>query len=83
MGPVKNIPGTEAKMAKKKLTSSVFFFDLRHLLTCRFAAGKNSQFIRRSLHSPLDMWGASKIIDVDKSQVEYLGRQILPWQLAH
>ena len=34
-------------------------------------------------NSPLEVSGASKIIDVDKSQVEYLGRQILPWQLAH
>ena len=37
-----------------------------------------TQFICCSLYSPLDMSGASKIIDVDKSQVEYLGRQILP-----
>ena len=40
MGPVENIPGTEAKMAKK---ANVTFFDLRQMLTCRFAAGKKSR----------------------------------------
>ena len=41
MGPVENIPGKEAKMAKKANVIGFFFFDLRQMLTCRFAAGKN------------------------------------------